>query len=76
SVVAHSGGVTLGQTVGETFAIAEVPGVRGARFSSSSSISTDRSGYAILPYVQPYRYNWLSVDTESLGFDTDLTDNS
>ncbi|AOJ76645.1 fimbria/pilus outer membrane usher protein [Burkholderia ubonensis] len=76
SVVAHSGGVTLGQTVGETFAIAEVPGVRGAQFSSSSSISTDRSGYAILPYVQPYRYNWLSVDTESLGFDTDLTDNS
>ncbi|PFH19504.1 outer membrane usher protein [Burkholderia sp. JKS000303] len=76
SVVAHSGGVTLGQTVGETFAIAEVPGVRGARFSSSTSISTDRRGYAILPYAQPYRYNWLNVDTESLGFDTDLTDNA
>ncbi len=76
SIVAHSGGVTLGQTVGETFAIAEVPGVRGARFSSSSSISTDRRGYAVLPYVQPYRYNWLTVDTESLGFDTELTDNS
>ncbi|WP_175691272.1 fimbria/pilus outer membrane usher protein [Burkholderia anthina] len=76
SIVAHSGGVTLGQPVGETFAIAEVPSVRGARFSSSTSISTDRSGYAILPYAQPYRYNWLSIDTESLGFDTDLTDNS
>ncbi len=76
SVVAHGGGVTLGQTVGETFAIAEVPGVRGARFSSSTSISTDRRGYAILPYAQPYRYNWLNIDTESLGFDTDLTDNA
>lgn len=76
SIVAHSGGITLGQTVGETFAIAEVPGVRGARFSSSSSISTDRRGYAIVPYAQPYRYNWLNIDTESLGFDTDLTDNS
>nr|WP_208450374.1 fimbria/pilus outer membrane usher protein [Burkholderia anthina] len=76
SIVAHSGGVTLGQAVGETFAIAEVPGVRGARFSSSTSISTDRRGYAILPYAQPYRYNWLNVDTESLGFDTDLTDNA
>ena len=76
SIVAHRGGITLGQTVGETFAIAEVPGVRGARFSSSSSISTDRSGYAIVPYAQPYRFNWLNVDTESLGFDTDLTDNA
>ncbi|WP_042975671.1 fimbria/pilus outer membrane usher protein [Burkholderia sp. AU4i] len=76
SIVAHGGGITLGQSVGETFAIAQVPGVRGARFSSSSSISTDRRGYAVLPYVQPYRYNWLTVDTESLGFDTELTDNS
>ncbi len=76
SIVAHRGGITLGQTVGETFAIAEVPGVRGARFSSSTSISTDRNGYAILPYAQPYRYNWLNIDTESLGFDTDLTDNA
>ncbi|WP_205781948.1 fimbria/pilus outer membrane usher protein [Burkholderia sp. Ac-20344] len=76
SIVAHHGGITLGQSVGETFAIVEVPGVRGARFSSSTSISTDRSGYAILPYAQPYRYNWLNIDTESLGFDTDLTDNA
>ncbi|KUY70525.1 fimbria/pilus outer membrane usher protein [Burkholderia cepacia] len=76
SIVAHRGGITLGQTVGETFAIAEVPGVRGARFSTSTSISTDRRGYAVLPYVQPYRYNWLNVDTESLGFDTELVDNA
>jgi outer membrane usher protein len=76
SVVAHRGGLTLGQPVGETFAIAEVPGVRGAQFSSSSSVSTDRSGYAVLPYLQPYRHNWVSIDTASLGADTDVTDNS
>ncbi|VWC77381.1 fimbrial protein [Burkholderia lata] len=76
SIVAHRGGITLGQPVGETFAIAEVPGVRGAQFTSSSSVSTDWRGYAVLPYMQPYRYNWVSVDTASLGFDTDLTDNA
>ncbi|WP_206147618.1 fimbria/pilus outer membrane usher protein [Burkholderia sp. Tr-20390] len=76
SIVAHRGGITLGQPVGETFAIAEVPGVRGAQFSSSSSVSTDRRGYAVLPYMQPYRYNWVSIDTASLGADTDLIDNS
>lgn len=76
SIVVHSGGIALGQAVGETFAIAEVPGVKGARFDSSSTISTDRLGYAVLPFAQPYRYNWINVDTESLGTDTDITENA
>ena len=65
-----------GQPVGETFAIVEVPGVKGARFASSSTVSTDRRGYAVLPYAQPYRYNWLNIDTESLGNDTEITENA
>ncbi|WP_176114473.1 fimbria/pilus outer membrane usher protein [Burkholderia cepacia] len=76
SIVAHRGGITLGQPVGETFAIVEVPGVKGARFDSSSTVSTDRFGYAVLPYAQPYRYNWLNIDTESLGNDTEITENA
>ncbi|WP_321901960.1 fimbria/pilus outer membrane usher protein [Burkholderia cenocepacia] len=76
SIVAHSGGITLGQPVGETFSIVEVPGVKGARFDSSASASTDRRGYAVLPYAQPYRYNWINIDTESLGNDTEITENA
>ncbi len=76
SIVAHRGGITLGQPVGETFSIVEVPGVKGARFDSSSTISTDRRGYAVLPYAQPYRYNWISIDTESLGNNTEIVENS
>ncbi|MDR0240949.1 MAG: fimbrial biogenesis outer membrane usher protein [Burkholderia sp.] len=76
SIVAHGGGISLGQPVGETFAIAEVPGVKGARFSVSSTVDTDRRGYAVLPYVQPYRYNWINIDTESLGNNTEITENA
>lgn len=76
SIVAHGGGVTLGQPVGETFSIIEVPGVKGARFDSSSTIRTDYRGYAVLPYAQPYRYNWINIDTESLGNETEIVENS
>ncbi len=76
SIVAHSGGITFGQPVGETFSIVEVPGVKGARFDASSTVSTDWRGYAVLPYMQPYRYNWLNVDTESLGSNTEIVENA
>ncbi|MDD2049996.1 fimbria/pilus outer membrane usher protein [Pseudomonas putida] len=72
SVVAHQGGINLGQSVGETFALAEVPGVRGARISSYSGVETGRNGYAVVPSAQPYRVNWISLDTRELGGDIDI----
>jgi outer membrane usher protein len=72
SVVAHPGGVNLGQTVGETFALVEVPGVRGAKVSSYSGVETGRNGYAVIPSAQPYRVNWISLDTRELGADIEI----
>lgn len=72
SVVAHPGGVNLGQTVGETFALVEVPGVRGAKLSSYSGVTTGRNGYAVIPSAQPYRVNWISLDTRDLGADIEI----
>nr|MDH2561790.1 fimbrial biogenesis outer membrane usher protein [Pseudomonas sp. Hg5Tf] len=75
SVVAHSGGVTFGQPVGETFALIEVPGVKGAAVEGSTA-RTDGAGYTIEGYVQPYRYNWVNIDTQTLGSDVDVTETS
>lgn len=72
SVVAHQGGINLGQTVGETFALAEVSGVRGAKISSYSGVETGRNGYAVVPNAQPYRVNWISLDTRELGGDIEI----
>jgi len=76
SVVLHRGGITTGQPLGETFAVVEVPGVSGAKFSGSSAMRTDRRGYAVVPYLQPYRQNWLNIDPSSIGTDTEITDNA
>ncbi|MGE8098564.1 fimbria/pilus outer membrane usher protein [Pseudomonas fluorescens] len=72
SVVAHAGGVNLGQTVSETFALAEVPGILGAKISSYSGVETGRNGYAVIPNAQPYRVNWISLDTRDLGGDIEI----
>ncbi|PAJ93740.1 fimbria/pilus outer membrane usher protein, partial [Burkholderia ubonensis] len=76
SVVVHRGGITLGQPVGETFAVVEVPKVRDVTFGGSSTIRTDRRGYAVVPYLQPYRQNWLNIDPSSIGTHTEITDNA
>ena len=72
SMVAHAGGVNLGQTVGETFALVEVAGISGVEISTHSGVSTGNNGYAVIPNAQPYRVNWLSLDTRNLGGDVEL----
>lgn len=72
SVVAHAGGVNFGQPLGETFALVQVKGVSGARLSNFSNVETANNGYAILPYAQPYRTNWVNLDTRQLGADVEL----
>nr|GFD49782.1 hypothetical protein [Tanacetum cinerariifolium] len=53
SVVAHAGGVNVGQPLGDTFALVEVKDVSGAKLSNFSQVETGGNGYAILPYAQP-----------------------
>ncbi|MFJ4141396.1 fimbria/pilus outer membrane usher protein [Pseudomonas sp. NPDC089734] len=72
SLVAHGGGINLGQTLGETFALVQVPDVGGAKLKSYSNVETADNGYAVLPYAQPYRTNWVSLDTRQLGADIDV----
>ena len=72
SLLVHGGGINAGQSLGETFALVQVPNVAGAGLSSFSNIKTADNGYAVLPYAQPYRNNWISLDTRQLGADVDL----
>lgn len=73
SMVAHAGGINLGQTLGETFALAEVPGVPGGvKIGSYSGTETGRNGFAVIPNTQPYRVNWISLDTRDLGADVEI----
>ncbi|MGU9855636.1 fimbria/pilus outer membrane usher protein [Pseudomonas sp. LF245] len=72
SVVGHAGGINLGQTVGETFALAQVEGVSGVKIGSFSGAETGSNGYAVVANAQPYRVNWISLDTRDLGADIEI----
>jgi outer membrane usher protein len=58
--------------LGETFALVQVEDVDGARLTNDRNVQTSGNGYAILPYSQPYRANWVSLDTRQLGADIEL----
>jgi outer membrane usher protein len=72
SIVGHSGGINLGQTVGETFALAQVDGVEGVKIGSFSGARTGSNGFAVVPNAQPYRVNWINLDTRDLGGDIEI----
>lgn len=67
AIAIHSGGVTFGQYVGETFALVEAKGAEGASILSSPTSKIDRFGYAILPSLSPYRYNKIALNPEGLS---------
>ncbi|WP_163014490.1 fimbria/pilus outer membrane usher protein, partial [Pseudomonas viridiflava] len=46
SVVAHAGGVNFAQPLGETFALVQVPQVRGASLATYRQVETADNGYA------------------------------
>ncbi|GAB7527685.1 fimbrial biogenesis outer membrane usher protein [Pseudomonas sp. 3A(2025)] len=72
SIVAHAGGVNFAQPLGETFALVQVPEVQGASLATYRQVETAGNGYAVLPFAQPYRSNWISLDTRQLGADVEL----
>jgi outer membrane usher protein len=72
SLVAHEHGLTLGQTLGDAVAIVRAPGVSGATIQGNTGVKTDWRGYALVPYVSPYKKNRIALDTTTLGEDADV----
>ncbi|MCA8315198.1 fimbrial biogenesis outer membrane usher protein [Burkholderia multivorans] len=72
AVVAHPGGVTLSQPVGETFAIVSAPHAAGARITNSTGVEVGRNGYAIVPYLSPFAINDITIDPKGLSTDVEL----
>jgi outer membrane usher protein len=72
SVVAHPGGVTFGQPIGDTVGIIYVPGAAGARLNNSAGARIDHFGYAVVPYLLPYQLNTVQIDPKGLPLDVQL----
>lgn len=72
SIVAHSQGLILGQQLGETAAIIDIPNTPNISILNNAGVTTNPQGYAIVPYVSPYRKNTLSIDVAELPDNTEI----
>ncbi|MBT0724143.1 fimbrial biogenesis outer membrane usher protein [Rosenbergiella sp. S61] len=71
-ILAHKYGYTLSQPLGDTIALVKADNASDIRVMNNSGVYTDNQGYAVVPYVTPYRKNRLSLDTSKLPEDVDL----
>lgn len=76
AIVAHPGGVSLSQPVGETFAIVSAPHAAGARIVNATGVRIGRNGYAIVPYLSPFAINDVTIDPKGLSTDIELRETS
>lgn len=72
SVVLHRGGINLGPSLGESFALVEAQGAQGAKVGSGRTVTVAGNGYAVLPYTSPYRWNHVQLDTTDLPLEVDV----
>ncbi|MEX6224553.1 fimbria/pilus outer membrane usher protein [Providencia hangzhouensis] len=76
AVVAHPHGITLSQPINDTFAIVRAPGAKNVQVSNRANISTDSRGYAIIPYLNPYTKNEITLNIDSLPDNVELKTNT
>lgn len=72
SIIAHQGGVTFGQPLGDTVGIVYLPNAAGARLANAPGARVDHFGYAVVPYLTPYQLNTIQIDPKGLPLDVQL----
>lgn len=72
AVVAHAGGITFGQPLGDTVALVYAPGATGANVINAPGVKVDRSGYALVPYLLPYQLDTIQIDPSGLPLGVQL----
>lgn len=71
-IVAHPHGITLSQPLGQSLAIVKAPGADDTKVQNNTGVYTDWRGYAVVPYVNPYKKNRIALDTSTLGDEVDI----
>ncbi len=74
ALAVHSGGITLGPYLSDTFALVEAKGAEGAQVFNSQQVTIDGNGYALIPSVTPYRYNRITLDPQNMDGNAELVD--
>lgn len=72
ALVGHSGGITLANDLGETVALVEAKDAVGAAITNGTDVRIDRRGYAVLPYLTPYKMNTIELDPKGIPVDVEM----
>lgn len=72
SMLLHQHGLTLGQASSGATGLVYADHVTDGKISNHTGIETDSRGYALIPDLQNYRSNEISLDPESLGEHVDI----
>ncbi|QWZ48827.1 fimbria/pilus outer membrane usher protein [Enterobacter bugandensis] len=75
SLIVSKYGVTAGQPfdVNDAIALVKATGAKGLKVLNNPGVVTDYRGYAIIPYIQPYRQDEISLDNSSQSSDVDMS---
>lgn len=72
NIVAHPEGVLFGPDQGQTMVLVYAPEAAGAKVNNATGLSINKSGYAVIPYVTPYRLNDITLDPQGMSTDVEL----
>ncbi|WP_445116312.1 fimbria/pilus outer membrane usher protein [Acinetobacter sp. WZC-1] len=76
NIVAHGGGVLFGPDQGQTMVLVHAPEAAGAKVNNTTGLSINKSGYAVIPYVTPYRLNDITLDPQDMSTEVELEETS
>ena len=66
ALLLHAEGLETGPYLGETSGLIHVPNIANVGLLNDSSARTNDRGYALIPYLQPFRINRVILDTAQL----------
>ncbi len=72
SLLGHADGLEFGHTLGETMALVHVENTPNVGVLNAPGSLTNTRGYALVPYLTPYRKNRVSLDTRELPRSIDI----
>lgn len=66
SLIAHRQGILWSAEQGSTMALVYAPNAMGAKINNALGARINRKGYALVPYLSPYRSNDISLDPSDI----------
>ena len=72
-LILHQGGITPTHRIGDAVALVRAAQAHGAHLSGSGGVRVGRRGYAVVPYLMPYRWNAVDLDPSGASLDVSFT---